>query len=205
MGDIMITTIVLDIGQVLADFRWKDYLIECGYDQETMEKVSKATVLSKMWKEEDRGVISTQELVKMCCAKEPGVTKEIKKLFDDIALLVREYEYSSSFVQNLKSNGYKVYLLSNYGETNFKYAREHFDFIQYVDGGVISYEVKYIKPEPEIYEALIKKYDINPKEAVFLDDLEVNLEGARKFDFATIHVTEFDKAVEELRNLGVRI
>lgn len=201
----MITTIILDIGQVLANFRWKEYLVECGYNQETIEKVSSATVLSDLWGEEDRGKISTQELVELCCAKEPSVAKEITKLFTDITLLVREYEYSSTFVQKLKANGYKVYLLSNYGETNFKYAREHFDFIPYVDGGVISYEVKFIKPEPEIYEALINKYAINPKEAVFLDDSKVNLEGARHFGFETIHVEEFSKALDELRGLGVRI
>ncbi len=201
----MITTIILDIGQVLANFRWKEYLVECGYDQETIEKIGNATVLSKLWAEEDRGKLRTEELVKLCCEKEPSVAKEITKLFADITLLVREYEYSASFVQSLKNNGYKVYLLSNYGESNFKYARENFNFIPYVDGGVISYEVKYIKPEPEIYKALMNKYNINPKEAVFLDDCEANLEGARKFGIATILVEEFDKALDELRDLGVRI
>ena len=201
----MITTIILDIGQVLANFRWKEYLVECGYDQETIEKVSNATVLNKLWGEEDRGKINTQELVELCCAQEPSVAKEITKLFSDITLLVREYEYSTTFIQKLKANGYKVYLLSNYGETNFKYAREHFDFIKYVDGGVISYEVKFIKPEPEIYEALIQKYAIKPKEAVFLDDSKANLEGARHFGFETIQVEEFSKALDKLRDLGVRI
>ncbi len=201
----MINTVVLDIGQVLSDFRWREYLNDCGYDEETKRRVAEATVLSKLWQEEDRGRINTDELVKLCCKKDPGVAAEITRLFADITLLVREYDYSTDFIRKLKANGYKVYLLSNYGEKNFAYAREHFDFIKYADGGVISYEVKYIKPEPEIYEALIHKYTINPKEAVFLDDSEANLEGARKFGFSTIWVTEFEKALKELRALGVRI
>lgn len=201
----MINTVVLDIGQVLSDFRWREYLNDCGYDEETKRRVAEATVLSKLWQEEDRGRINTDELVKLCCEKDPGVAAEITRLFADITLLVREYDYSTDFIRKLKANGYKVYLLSNYGEKNFAYAREHFDFIKYADGGVISYEVKYIKPEPEIYEALIHKYTINPKEAVFLDDSEANLEGARKFGFSTIWVTEFEKALKELRALGVRI
>ena len=41
----MIDTIILDIGQVLVDFRWKEYLEECGYDEETKRRVSEATVL----------------------------------------------------------------------------------------------------------------------------------------------------------------
>jgi len=201
----LINTIVLDIGQVLANFRWKAYLKDCEYDEETIRKVSNATVLSKAWGEEDRGALSDEKLVALCCAEDPSVSKEITALFNDITELVRECDYSAEFIQRLKRNGYKVYLLSNYGERNFMYAKEHFKFLEYADGGVISYQVKHIKPEPEIYEALIEKYNINPNEAVFLDDSQVNLDGAIPFGFHTILVTEFEKAVEELRELGVNI
>ena len=40
----MINTIVLDIGQVLVEFCWKEYLEDCGYNEETKEKVRNATV-----------------------------------------------------------------------------------------------------------------------------------------------------------------
>lgn len=201
----MINTIVLDIGQVLAHFRWKEYLIECGYDEETIEKVSKATVLSKEWCEEDRGILNDEQLITAFTANDPSVAEEIRKLIENPAGLVREYDYSAHFVKKLKANGYKVYLLSNYGKTNFTYARSYFKFLSYVDGGIISYEVHYIKPEPEIYQALINKYHFNPQEAVFLDDTLANLDGAKTFGFHTIHFTEFDKAVEELRALGVNV
>lgn len=201
----MINTIILDIGQVMAHFRWKEYLIDCGYDEETMERVSKATVLSKEWGEEDRGILSDEELVAAFIANDPSVAEEIRKLKGSPEKLVQEYEYSADFVKKLKANGYKVYLLSNYGKTNFAYARSNFKFIPYVDGGVISYEVKHIKPEPEIYRALIDKYQFDPKEAVFLDDSLANLEGAKVFGFHTIHFIEFDKALEELKILGVSI
>ncbi|MDF2587510.1 MAG: HAD-superfamily hydrolase subfamily variant 3 [Anaerocolumna sp.] len=201
----MIKTIILDIGQVLANFRWKEYLYECGYDEDTVMKISNATVLSKYWQEEDRGLLSQQEVMNLCCALDPSVEKEIKSFFENITETVREYDYSVDFIKQLKNNGYKVYLLSNYGEKNFKFALDHFKFIPLADGKVISYEVKHIKPEPEIYQALIQKYNINPKEAVFLDDSEINLEGARPFGFTTIQVKNFNQVLEDLRKLGVRI
>ncbi len=200
----MIKTVVLDIGQVLADFRWKECLIDSGYDEETIRKVSNATVLSKTWGEVDRGALSEEEIITICCGQDPSAAGEIKAFFENIYDTVREYPYSAGFIRSLKANGYKVYLLSNYGERNFKYAKEHFEFIQYADGGVISYEIKHIKPEPEIYEALIEKYRFNPEEAVFLDDSLPNLEGAEAFGFYTIHVKDFNKAVEELKKMGVK-
>lgn len=201
----MIKTIILDIGQVLAHFRWKEYLVDCGYDDEIIEKVGAATVLSKYWGEVDRGAIKEEEIVKLCSSLDPSVSKEIQDFFDNLTQTVREFPYSEEFIKNLKANGYKVYLLSNYGERNFAYAKENFKFIKQADGGVISYEVKSIKPEPEIYETLLKKYNINPQEAVFLDDSQANLEGASAFGIHTILVTDFQKALEELRDLGVNI
>lgn len=200
----MINTIILDIGQVLADFRWKEYLDECGYDEETKLRVSKATVTGEHWKEQDRGVLSTKELISLCSASDPGVRKEVSRLFEDVSKLVVEYDYSEEFVKNLKANGYKVYLLSNFG-SNFETLKETFRFYPYVDGGVISYEVKQIKPDREIYESLIQKYNIVPGEAVFLDDRKDNIQSAKELGFHTILVGEFETALNDLRSLGVKI
>ncbi|MHB8130137.1 MAG: HAD family hydrolase [Mobilitalea sp.] len=201
----MINTIVLDIGNVLAHFRWEEYLKECGYEEDIIRKISNATVRSELWLEWDRGVQEEAELIELSCIQEPSVEKEIRAFFDNIFSFVKEYDYSAEFVQKLKANGYHVYLLSNYSSWHFNIHKENFEFIKYVDGGIISYEVQHVKPEAEIYEALIKKYDINPLEAVFLDDLQINLEGAKPFGFHTILVKSYEQAIEELRQLGVRV
>jgi putative hydrolase of the HAD superfamily len=201
----MITTVVLDIGNVLAHFRWKEYLEECGYDRDIKERVAKATVLCGFWNEWDRGARDEEELIAESIAKDPGVKQEILTFFQSFDKIVREYDYSREFVKTLKDNGYKVYLLSNYSKKHFELSKPTFSFLPYVDGAVISYEVKSIKPEPEIYQTLIDKYGINPYEAVFLDDLADNLEGAKPFGFHTIQVSNYEQARTELRELGVRI
>lgn len=197
---IMIDTILLDVGQVLAHFRWEEYLKDCGYSKEIQEKVARATVLSEYWGEQDRGILSEEELISKCSQIEPSVTAEIKSLFENIIKLVEEYDYSESFVRGLKDRGYKVYLLSNYGRV-FNKQKEGFRFYPLVDGGVISYEVHTIKPEPEIYQCIIDKYNITPENAVFLDDNNNNLIAARRFGFHTIQVITHEQAVAELESL----
>ncbi|MDF2942352.1 MAG: HAD-superfamily hydrolase subfamily variant 3 [Herbinix sp.] len=201
----MIHTVVLDIGNVLAQFRWKEYLEKCGYDENVIQKIGNATVRSEYWKEWDRGAQEDDELISKCCALEPSVEKEIKALFNDVEQLVREYDYSVEFIKKLKENGYQVYLLSNYGRTHFQRDQRNFRFMKYVDGAIISSQVQYIKPEPEIYEALINRYHINPSEAVFLDDLQDNLEGAKPFGFHTILVRSYEQMIEDLKKLGVSL
>ncbi len=200
-----ITTIVFDIGNVLAQFRWKEYLQECGYSPEMIERIGKATVQSGYWDEWDRGEREEEELIEESIARDPGIKQEILSFFRSFDQVVREYPYSTKLVKDLKENGYQVYLLSNYSKKHFTLSKPTFTFINYVDGGIISYEVKAIKPEPKIYQTLIDQYDISPREAVFLDDLERNLEGAKPFGFHTIQVVDYEQTIAELRKLGVRI
>ncbi len=202
----MINTVVLDIGNVLAGFRWEDYLADCGYEEEIRRRIGKATVLSSRWQEWDRGAIKEQELIDACIAEAPELKEEILKLFlEDYEQLVEEYEYSVEFISRLKENGYRVYLLSNYSGSHYHREKKPFRFVDHVDGEVISYEVKHIKPEPEIYRILLEKYAIEPEKAVFLDDAKENLKAASVFGLHTIQVKSHEQAVADLRRLGVKI
>lgn len=200
-----INTIIFDIGNVLVDFKWEQYLRDCGYNDEIVRKVSEATVKNDLWKKWDRGDIEEAEIIEQSCKLEPSVEREIRKLFVDIEQLINEFDYSAEIIKKLKENGYKVYLLSNYARSHYELDKKNFKFLDYVDGGIISYEVILAKPEPEIYKALIQKYNINPQEAVFLDDLPENLEAAKPFGFHTIQVKSYQQILEDLQKLGVNI
>ena len=57
------------------------------------------------------------------------------------------------------------------------------------------------KPDPKFYEIACKELEIHPSEAVFLDDLGVNLKPARAMGMATIKVIDPDQALAELEEL----
>jgi putative hydrolase of the HAD superfamily len=54
------------------------------------------------------------------------------------------------------------------------------------------------KPERRFYELALEELEILPEEAVFLDDLGVNLKPAREMGMATIKVVDPDVALDEL-------
>ena len=68
--------------------------------------------------------------------------------------------YAPALLRSLKKLGYRIYILSNYGKTFFEDRLSCFEFLNYVDGRVVSYEVHSVKPEPGIYEALLERYKI---------------------------------------------
>ena len=198
----MIKNIIFDIGNVLAHFRGHDLLQDLGLSGEALETVADATIRSgAMWNEFDRSVISDEEVITGCVAKAPQYEKEIHMLFDNIRYIAKEYPYAQEWIKGLKAEGYRVYLLSNYGRTAFEATSKELGFISLTDGMVISYEVKYVKPEPEIYQALFDKYNLKPDECVFLDDREENIRAAESFGMHGIVVQSKEQADEELRNI----
>ncbi|MFT7219502.1 MAG: putative hydrolase of the HAD superfamily [Candidatus Azotimanducaceae bacterium] len=60
------------------------------------------------------------------------------------------------------------------------------------------------KPNPKIYELACKEMGIKPAEAVYLDDLGINLKPARALGMTTIKVLNADQALDELElHLGI--
>ena len=59
----MIKNVIFDIGNVLTDFRWKDFLRAKGFEGEELERIAKASVESTVWPELDRGVWSFEQVM----------------------------------------------------------------------------------------------------------------------------------------------
>ena len=69
------------------------------------------------------------------------------------------------------------------------------------DGIVVSAAVKLLKPEPAIYEHLRERFELNFAESVFIDDLERNVDSARRVGLQAIQFTSTDQVRRELAAL----
>ena len=101
-------------------------------------------------------------------------------------------------VHALKEKGYKIYLLSNYNKDFFDVHTKGADFLDDIDGKVVSYEIHQIKPEPAIYEYLLEKYELNPQECVFFDDRPENTEAAEKLGIQSYTITSKEYLLDVL-------
>lgn len=199
----MIRTIIFDIGNVLAGFKWQEYYRSFGYPEEIYRRLAKATVGSSSWQEHDRGALTDDEILELFVENDPGIEKEIRETLRNINGMLTRFDYAIPWIEELKGKGYRVLVLSNFAKKAYTDCREVLDFLDYVDGGILSYEDKVVKPEPEIYRLLIDRYGLKPEECVFLDDTEKNLAAAREFGMHTVLFENKEQAVEELGKLGV--
>ena len=198
----MINTIIFDVGNVLAAFCWQKMFHGFGLEGEDFEMVAEATVRNDAWNEFDKGVLSTEEIIDIFAEKTPEYRSYIAKIFEDPTKMIEQFDYAKSWISELKERGYKVYILSNWSEpTYYACLDNELDFLPLVDGAVFSFQEHVIKPDKKIFEILCDRYDINPREAVFLDDNEANVISSREFGLNTIKFVNYEQGKAELEEL----
>ena len=198
----MIDTVIFDIGNVLTAWHWRESFTEM-FGEALVEPLADATVRSPGWYELDRGALSEDGIVELLTRNAPQYANEIARIVHECHDFVTVFPYAADWLKGLKAAGYKVYILSNFSEFGYNRAKSRFDFLEYADGALISYEIKEVKPDRVIYEAICERYGIVPENAVILDDKEENTEAAIAFGMQAITVVNKAQTDAALRELGV--
>lgn len=197
-----LSSVIFDIGRVLVAYDWEDYLHGFGFEKDKEEALAHAMFAGPYWKELDRGVWSQSELLDAFTSLAPACRREIETVFSHAERCISGLAYAKPWIQELKSRGLHVYYLSNYSLSMRLKTSEALDFLDLMDGGLFSYEVNMVKPEPEIYRELLKRYpEIVPEQSVFLDDTEINVETARRLGMQSIIFRNFHQGKKDLEQM----
>lgn len=112
-----------------------------------------------------------------------------------------------ALVERLHGAGTPLYLLSNAPDLLDAWlrgpARRRHPFLGLFNDYVVSGLVKCSKPGPAIYELACRQGGFQPGDAVFIDDVVANVEGARAIGMAGIHHRSAAETAAELRALGL--
>ncbi len=177
----MIKNIVFDMGKVLVDYEGHKVGTVFIEDERERKEVCTSVFDSQEWLLLDMGLISEEDaLQRMQSRLTTDHAKEMAEL-----CLKHWHEYNmkpvkemGELVRELKEQGYGIYLCSN-ASLRLLTCREIIPGIEYFDGVLFSAEVKCMKPQKEMYEHLFERFHLNPRECFFIDDLLMNVEGAR--------------------------
>lgn len=194
----MIKNIILDVGNVLVDYCWKSYIDSLGFSEEISKRVADATVLNEDWEEYDRGVLTDEEVLNRFIANDPSIEKELRIFANNLSGIIKEFPYTRQWITDLKAQGFKVYILSNFGSKCMRDCADEMQFVPLVDGAVFSYRVKVVKPDDAIYQKLFKCYDLKPEECLFFDDREDNIQAAMENGMHGVVFKNYEQAQNEI-------
>ena len=194
-----IKNIVFDLGRVLIKFEPKKYT-EQNIPEEKRETFYNGVFGSDEWQMLDRGTLSYEDAKKIFKKRIPGVDEQIDRLFDvDLFEILQPIEENVKLLPELKEK-YNLYILSNFHQPAFEHIFKKYDFFRLFDGHTVSCYYYLLKPEKEIYDTLIEKFNLIPEETVFIDDTKVNIEACEKEGIRGIHLpdyTELEQKLEE--------
>jgi len=184
-----VKNLIFDVGNVLLEYRWNQMLLDYGLSKEEAAVAGPLFFEHDIWKELDLGNLSVEEVICLYEKALPQYAGLIRWFLTNLDLMPIPRKDVWEKVHALKQKGYRIYLLSNYNKDFFNIHTKNADFLDDIDGKVVSYQIHKIKPDPAIYEYLLEKYNLLPEESVFFDDRAENTETAEKLGIRSYTIT----------------
>lgn len=184
----MIRAIIFDCFGVLAGSSYKEIYKNSGGDLD-----SDGQFISELLELANSNQINTGEL-------HARIAKRLGKSVDEWVAIVRNNELPNlellEYIQTLKPN-YKLAILSNagVGVMQRKFSAEQLAIFDQV---VVSAEVGFMKPQPEIYEITANGLGVEVQECVFVDDLMPYVNAATELGMKSIQYKDFEQLKQDL-------
>ena len=84
-----------------------------------------------------------------------------------------------------------------------EYHKLNSEFLQYFRGVVVSADVGVLKPDQKIYRHLLDTYKLVPQESVFIDDVQMNVDGALAVGMHSFQFKDSKGCAIKLREMGI--
>ncbi len=184
-----IKNVIFDLGNVLVSTNMEDQL---ALDPDIPN--DKIPYIMSQWYKDEDDTIELEEFKKIIPDRLKELSKFIPRLFEYNVRCVNSFNYTIPLIDNLIKNGYDVYFLSNWSKWSYDLLAKHhkFDFLKKMNGGLWSWQAGCMKPDIKIYKMLLKKYNLNPEECAFFDDLIDNVSAARSLGIRSLKFDRFN-------------
>ena len=197
----MIKATLWDVGGVIftGPFeRFAAYEVEHGLPDGFIRRLNATNPDSNAWARLERSEIGFEEFCALFEdeARAAGGTLDASEV---MALLHGEVRVEMvDAIKRCRDRGLRTAMLTNNVAASSEAPAELAELFDVV---VESSRVGFRKPDPRFYQLACAQLEIEPPEAVFLDDLGVNLKPARELGMTTIKVTDPAAALRELEQV----
>jgi 2-haloacid dehalogenase len=197
------------MGGVLLDWNPRHLYRKLIPEPEKMEQFLASVTTTQWHVVQDHGG-DPAEATRRLQAEFPAHASLIAAFYDRFDEMC-EHAFSdmTELVDRLHRAGTPLYLLSNAPAFLDGWLRgpahKRHPFLGHFRDYVVSGKVGCSKPAPEIYDLVCRTGRFQPGDAVFIDDVQANVEGARSFGMNAIHHRSADETARALRAMGLPI
>lgn len=197
----MVTAIVFDLSEVYLRGLYGTHRF---LSQKLGVPVSSEDLCNEISRELFLGNITEEEYWKLILEKNKWKIN-VDELKNAVRGNFQEIEGTRAIILKLKTNGYKLGLLSVHAREWVDYLEDKFDFHKLFHSVLYSFEVSALKPDRKTFELMLGKLMVKPIECVFVDDGPNNVAVATELGMKAILFESPEKLLISLKGLGVRV
>lgn len=195
--------VLFDLGNVLVSIHPRAFTAHLGIDQDTARKKYRQQIIETVQRYEAGQTATAEYLNELEDLFGGSYTK--KELTDAMLKVIGEPIPTMDTLVASVASATHVALVSNTNELHFALCKERLPALARMHEFFLSYKMKTSKPNPLYYEMVLKKLGTSPNSAVFIDDLEENVEGARSAGMNGILFTSPKNLQSTLKAMGVNV
>lgn len=197
----MVRNLILDFGKVLVDYDFQLFFTDLIPDADKRRDFEARVNTPELQETMDREAVPFGRTIEDLIKRFPEYERELIHFGSHYPDLVTgEVIGMRSLLSRLKSEGFRLYGLSNWC-SKVQETMTRYPIFSLLDGYVVSSQVHLIKPEPEIYQHLLRKYGLEPEECVFVDDRRINVLAAERLGMRGILFSSASDLERELRGI----
>jgi putative hydrolase of the HAD superfamily len=184
--------LLFDLGGVLLEYSGVRDIHGVLSEKLTLEQTLKLVeATSEIWSAFETGLLTPQAFAESFGAHWPlGVSHEI--FLAEFESWTRAlYPGATELLDELR-DGYRLALLSNTNALHWRRICEVLGVPALFERAFASHEVGLRKPSLEVYVHVLREMGVAPREATFFDDLEANVEAARRVGMRAYRVMGVD-------------
>jgi 2-haloacid dehalogenase len=122
-----------------------------------------------------------------------------------IEMVLGDFPQTVEILSALRDSGYPLCALSNWSAETYPLVKERFEFLDWFDDVIISGDVKMAKPDPAIFDLLIRRVNQPAGQCLFIDDNKRNILAAERAGLQTIHFSSAERLVSQLAERNIML
>lgn len=198
-----IKNIIFDLGGVLIDWNPK-YVYRQIFDTEKEVDWFLENITTHDWNIEQDAGRTLDDATQLLVKQHPKWENEIRAFYGRWEeMLGGPIDQTVKLLQHLIDlNEYRILALTNWSYETFPVAIERYGyFLNLFEGILVSGVEKMKKPDHEIYELMLSRYDLVADESVFIDDNKGNIKAAKELGIHGVLCNNPDQVNSDLSKL----
>ena len=196
--------IILDMGNVLLEWNKDKILKAVAKTEKDYLILDKAIFQSGLWERLDLGTLTREELVLKVVSMIGSIYQEkVQEVIWNWPSYIDIYSEVFPLLAALKEKGHRIFVLSNTSPVFYELLKDQLSpLAEILNGFVLSCDIKAIKPDSKIFEEILHKYQLDPANCIFLDDVKDNTKMAESLGIKAYQVKQRSDVVDILQRFG---